>query len=567
MGFSTQFASDEGRMTLQVQVANNGDVESGPIELRVTSTTPALSEKQFRATSIPPRTTEEVPVPFDVPRGLWGSTVRLDVEALPLENEANLENNRYGREFMLPTLDAPRKPNLSLSRPGWESEGNGKQLRLWIMVNNSGNLASGETRLVVSADDKMSGSATVPPIGEQGSRTCTLVVDVPQDLRGKKVELVARVDPQNTIDEYDEGDNTLSITIDLPPAQAAPKVPVVPVVIAGAVLLAGAAVWLFIQRAASAANARSLPEARKIEEPPSPKPEPKRAVKPQREAAGAVGAIGPKATDDVYFTVTAPAKVMPKANFIVNVWAHLDAQRKEVLRRAHQAEPDTRQMVATKGSVAIEPDTDLDIHLEIVDCSVEPDKETIHWTGAIANADFSVTVNENAASGDKKGHASVYCGGVELTRVRFTLKVSIAEGTAERTSASARVYDKAFASYDHRNSIEVLKRIEGLQHNCPKLKIFLDEADAVAGATRWATWLEEEILTSDVLYLFWSKEAATSEWVNKEWRFGFDRKGLEFIDPFPLDATPFPHELGALQFKDKWRILRAGIRADAETKA
>ena len=64
----------------------------------------------------------------------------------------------------------------------------------------------------------------------------------------------------------------------------------------------------------------------------------KKAAPPATAGAGAAAAGATrKVKDDVYFTVTSPAEVAPKADFLVNVWAHLDAQREEVLKRARMA--------------------------------------------------------------------------------------------------------------------------------------------------------------------------------------------------------------------------------------
>jgi hypothetical protein len=40
--------------------------------------------------------------------------------------------------------------------------------------------------------------------------------------------------------------------------------------------------------------------------------------------------------------------------------------------------------------------------------------------------------------------------------------------------------------------------------------------------------------SSDVLYLFWSRHAKRSSWVEREWRYGAQKKGIDFVDPVPL---------------------------------
>jgi hypothetical protein len=52
--------------------------------------------------------------------------------------------------------------------------------------------------------------------------------------------------------------------------------------------------------------------------------------------------------------------------------------------------------------------------------------------------------------------------------------------------------------------------------------------------------------SSDVLYLFWSKHAKRSTWIEQEWRYGMERKGAGFINFVPLvdpNKAPPPPEL------------------------
>jgi hypothetical protein len=56
------------------------------------------------------------------------------------------------------------------------------------------------------------------------------------------------------------------------------------------------------------------------------------------------------------------------------------------------------------------------------------------------------------------------------------------------------------------------------------------------------------------MYLFWSEAASRSQWVEWEWRCGFQERGIDFIDPCPLvspDSVPPPKELAdQLHFND-----------------
>ena len=83
----------------------------------------------------------------------------------------------------------------------------------------------------------------------------------------------------------------------------------------------------------------------------------------------------------------------------------------------------------------------------------------------------------------------------------------------------------------------------------------LDVASLHSGEN-WRERLQQEIVSRDVLYLFWSRAASKSQWVEIEWRTALASKGLEHIDPVPLepgDVTPPPPELTTLHFND-WTL-------------
>ena len=71
----------------------------------------------------------------------------------------------------------------------------------------------------------------------------------------------------------------------------------------------------------------------------------------------------------------------------------------------------------------------------------------------------------------------------------------------------------------------------------------------------WEKKLGNHVPNKDIFYLFWSRFAANSKWVEREWRLALSKRGLDYIDPVPLedirDAPP-PSELKALHFNDSY---------------
>ncbi len=58
----------------------------------------------------------------------------------------------------------------------------------------------------------------------------------------------------------------------------------------------------------------------------------------------------------------------------------------------------------------------------------------------------------------------------------------------------------------------------------------------------------------DVLFLCWSHFARDSKWVEEEWRYAFDQKGADGIEPLPIELPsqcPPPEELKHKHWNDR----------------
>jgi len=85
------------------------------------------------------------------------------------------------------------------------------------------------------------------------------------------------------------------------------------------------------------------------------------------------------------------------------------------------------------------------------------------------------------------------------------------------------------------------------------VECFQDVLDLDPG-DRWEKELYRRIDESDVLFLFWSQAAKDSEWVEREWRYGLERRGDDFIEPWPIEGPPVPsppEDLKHLHFGDR----------------
>ena len=89
----------------------------------------------------------------------------------------------------------------------------------------------------------------------------------------------------------------------------------------------------------------------------------------------------------------------------------------------------------------------------------------------------------------------------------------------------------------------MLARIQGVEQL--GVSVFAD-VNGLRGNEQSKKQIFQVIDSSDVLYLFWSKHAKRSTWIEQEWRYGMERKGAGFINFVPLvdpNKAPPPPEL------------------------
>ena len=83
-------------------------------------------------------------------------------------------------------------------------------------------------------------------------------------------------------------------------------------------------------------------------------------------------------------------------------------------------------------------------------------------------------------------------------------------------------------------------------------KVFLDVTDIEYG-DRWEEVLNSNLSQCERILVFWSVEASSSDWVDREWRLAL--KLEKVIIPVFLDDTPLPTELAKFQGLPGFRSL------------
>jgi hypothetical protein len=211
-------------------------------------------------------------------------------------------------------------------------------------------------------------------------------------------------------------------------------------------------------------------------------------------------------------------------------------------------------MLRSKSPVKIQRDTILTVHICVPDFKIKQE-DIIYWGGTTGNCTFPIKVPIEMELGFHLGIANFYVGPLLIAKLNFEIEVGLQQKDEADITTREQKIRTAFASYASDDRNKVLGRIQGMLKLLPELDIFLDVASLRSGEN-WEKRLENEIKIRDVFYLFWSSAASKSQWVEKEWRTALLTKGIDYIDPVPLEPpnmVPPPPELSSLHFNE-WTL-------------
>ncbi len=253
----------------------------------------------------------------------------------------------------------------------------------------------------------------------------------------------------------------------------------------------------------------------------------------------------------VEFSVFVPKNINPKSSFLLDIWAYLPTDYQFVCSRAKELDRDLN--IGLKKGVPVTSGSTLTVTIEIPLFKVLDPIDTIIWQGEPTNTSFIVEVPGNLCAGTYPGKANVLVNGLCIAKIQFLISLfSSSDQKYINSSVKQSYVHSAFASYASENREEVLYRIQGMKKVVPDLDIFTDILSLRSGQN-WKEELRKHVPTKDTFFLFWSQFAARSVWVEREWKLALHGRGLDYIDPIPLeepDIAPPPRELSTLHFSD-----------------
>lgn len=207
------------------------------------------------------------------------------------------------------------------------------------------------------------------------------------------------------------------------------------------------------------------------------------------------------------------------------------------------------------GMIAVAERSAVRIVLTSPDIELEDNEEIGEWNGGYLDFSFAVFLPKEYEKGQVLFLATVYINDLPMTKLKFLVQCQAM--CQQRPDVVRKDVLSAFISYASQDRNKVVAIIQGMKKIRPEMDLFFD-VDSLRSGENWEAVLCHEIENRDVLFLCWSHFAKESKWVEMEWRYALENKGMDCIEPIPIElpsVCPPPKELEQKHFSDRLLYL------------
>jgi hypothetical protein len=272
--------------------------------------------------------------------------------------------------------------------------------------------------------------------------------------------------------------------------------------------------------------------------------------------------------DEVYFGVSAPRAVKPEGSFIARFAAYVKDAESEVRERLAKADSGQSEFRPQPETCRWKQGTPVTVRVTGDHFTAERPEQSFTWNGRLEIRSFPVRVKQDVSADRIQLGFEIFVAGAAVACLWIDIELTSKTGPAEDVTVTGRPARSAFASYSSEDRADVLGRLSALTTYDKGLEVFYDWLDLVGGEN-WQQRLEKEIMQRDLLFLFWSRSARGSHWVDWEWRTALRTKGIGAIQPMPIEppelAEP-PEELKQINFRDRYLVAREAAMHITEMK-
>lgn len=217
--------------------------------------------------------------------------------------------------------------------------------------------------------------------------------------------------------------------------------------------------------------------------------------------------------DAVYSSIFAPAEVKLKSHMIVQVYLHLLEETEKVKGFAKEPDRNAERRDYIPLQCKLKKGDKVDVLLNIYgETLLMSDKKVVVWQGSFNKCSFDYYVPKDIDEEELSCVALLSVNGTPVGEVRFITKI-VEHPRQLNPEIIAHKYNKVFVSYSHQDESKVKFLHKGLElGNVPHFfdREYLKEGDVFPKV------IEDYINSADLFILCWSKNAAESDYVQKE---------------------------------------------------
>jgi serine/threonine protein kinase len=251
------------------------------------------------------------------------------------------------------------------------------------------------------------------------------------------------------------------------------------------------------------------------------------------------------------FTAFYPKEVAVEAWNTLLVYIHVASALEEVRADALRVAPELegQREVSDEAPRPVARGTEMMIVPHCEGITFNPPSISLKWLRDQHRAQFDFLVSKNYSGRAGNGEITIFVGPLIIGTIPFALLFETRSiPKPDPVPAVGRLYQHIFASYSHRDTPVVQacrNAYKSLGWNV------LIDSDTLRSGQVWNEALMRMIDHADIFQLFWSAQAAQSEYVRQEWEYALDHsKGEGFIRPvyWELPLVPPPPRLKELHF-------------------
>lgn len=259
---------------------------------------------------------------------------------------------------------------------------------------------------------------------------------------------------------------------------------------------------------------------------------------------------------EVQFSAISQKKMTKGDYTMIDVLMYEECYRWVVDKALEEAGREGAVNETRSGFFEVMANTTVKIVLTSRDAEIIEGEDEKEWFGKHQRFSFVASIPEDYAKKKLLFTAYVYFNGALATKLNIL--ADCVDGSFGEIEVERNDIKTAFISYASQDRNTVSMIVQGLKMARPDLNVFFD-VESLRCGERWEDQLKTRIDTCDVLYLCWSRNAKASKWVDFEWRYAYERKGVECIEPIPLEEPSLcepPSELSEKHFNDLMLYIR-----------